>query len=188
MLCALKLLSPYAENIPSPDWRRKKNLAYHNYIQKEYNSDDGLSGYNVSSLKAVRHRYILFVLMVSGLSIILGFRLMSVTVWQIVRVCSLTTILIGLCLLKERNKNFRRIGTVMTLNNEYWEQLTLTLSLSVSLMSPKRRRKNVSISKTLIWWESWIAYFDFPLFSVKQKTMCQTVIWSHRCIIPLWVE
>ena len=34
-------------------------------IQKEY-SDDALSGYTVSSLKTVRHRYILFVFMVSS--------------------------------------------------------------------------------------------------------------------------
>ena len=34
-------------------------------IQKEY-SDDRLSGYTVSSLKAVRRRYILFVFMVSS--------------------------------------------------------------------------------------------------------------------------
>ena len=35
------------------------------FIQKEY-SDDGLSGYTVSSLKAVRHRYMVFVFIVSS--------------------------------------------------------------------------------------------------------------------------
>ena len=50
-----------AQDILSPDCRGKKPSSPQ--IQKEY-SDDGLSGYTVSSLKAVRHRYILFVFMV----------------------------------------------------------------------------------------------------------------------------
>ena len=63
-----------AQDILSPDYRRKKKLSS-SYIHKEY-SDDGLSGYTESNLKAVRHRYILFVYIVlvffrlqSGLSI-----------------------------------------------------------------------------------------------------------------------
>ena len=55
-----------AEDILSPDCRRLKRST--SKIQKEY-SDDGLSGYTVSSLKAVRHRYILFVFMVCSVSI-----------------------------------------------------------------------------------------------------------------------
>ena len=42
---------------------RKKNGAHHKY-KKGY-SDNGLSGYTVSSLKAGPHRYILFVFMMS---------------------------------------------------------------------------------------------------------------------------
>ena len=45
-----------------PGLQAEKNWAHHKY--KQY-SDDGLSGYTVSSLTAVRHRYILFVFMVS---------------------------------------------------------------------------------------------------------------------------
>ena len=53
-----------AQDTLSPDCRRKKNRAHHKY-KKEY-SDDGLFGYTVSSLKAARHRYILFVFMESS--------------------------------------------------------------------------------------------------------------------------
>ena len=56
MLAVIKV-----EDILSPDYRRKKNRAYYKY-NKEY-SDDGLFGYTVSSSKAVRHRYIIFVFM-----------------------------------------------------------------------------------------------------------------------------
>ena len=46
-----------AEDILSPHCGREKNRAYK---YKKNNSDDGQSGYTVSSLKAVRHPYILF--------------------------------------------------------------------------------------------------------------------------------
>ena len=52
-----------AENILSRDWR-KKNLAHRKY--KKDNRDHVLSGYTASCSKAVRHRYILFVFMVSS--------------------------------------------------------------------------------------------------------------------------
>ena len=42
-----------AQDTLSPDCRREKT---HHKYNKEY-SDDGLSGYTVSSLKAVGHRY-----------------------------------------------------------------------------------------------------------------------------------
>ena len=52
--CENALLFPFTFKPTSPS------------IQKEYYSDDGLSGYTVSSLKAVRRRYILFVFMVGS--------------------------------------------------------------------------------------------------------------------------
>ena len=57
------LTTPKTQDILCPNCRRKKTELI--IKQKEY-SDDGLSGYTVSSLKAVRHRLIdiLFVFMV----------------------------------------------------------------------------------------------------------------------------
>ena len=51
----LKWLTSKAQDILSPDCRWEKNRAQHKY-KKRY-SDNGLSDYTVSSLKAVRHRY-----------------------------------------------------------------------------------------------------------------------------------
>ena len=53
-----------AQDILSPDCRYKKNQAHHK--NKKGYSNDVLSGYAVSSLKAVRYRYILFVFMVNS--------------------------------------------------------------------------------------------------------------------------
>ena len=53
-----------AQDILSPNCRRKKTELTIKY-KKGY-GDDGLSGYTVSSLKAVRHHYFLFVSMVSS--------------------------------------------------------------------------------------------------------------------------
>ena len=51
----LKLSGHKAQDILSPDRKRKKKRAHRKY--KKNNRDDGLSAYTAPSLKAVRHWY-----------------------------------------------------------------------------------------------------------------------------------
>ena len=48
-----------AQDILNPDYRRSKTELTINAKRINY-SDDGLSGYTVSSLRAVRHRFFLY--------------------------------------------------------------------------------------------------------------------------------